>query len=397
MQKGESLVAPSSNASRTGPATFWTLQHLFDHTAANHWLVNGPGGGPCKSWDKIEITCKQVVGALGPTMRVAKLDVRYIEEKLLKLQDQRGNTPRTTNRRIAYLGVMLKEAVRQGILPSVLPLKKAPERTEGRDFRITPTLEREMLFRAVAAGDLDLYDYIVLSLYLGQRRNEILKLRLSESVACSRDPHIDDGIAFFPASSHKNKSTFSRSVPLRPIVMEVIGRRRTQAVRADDRILSVTDQAISKRYYALRDDLVAEGHPDIVAQQRTGEEIGKDFCGHVMRNEFATRLAEAGFDEADILKHTGHIDVTVLRRYVKPHKVAARMNMLRSGKLDGMLPGGDVPEFAPTTPVFVPRSVVEGYPKIDPATAVQMVEALIAAGMGDMLKDLVTKDRTTVA
>lgn len=395
MQKGEPLAAPSSIGLRTGPASFWTMQHLFDHTAKNHWLVNGPGGGPCKSWDKIEITCKQIVGALGPTSRVAKMDVRYIEEKLRKLQEQRGNTPRTTNRRIAYLSVMLKEAVRQGVLSAVPPLKKAPERTEVRDFRITPTLEREMLLRALAAGDLDLYDFIVLSLHLGQRRNEILKLRLSECLYASRDPHIDGEIAFFPASSHKNKSTFSRSVPLRPIVKEVIERRRAQADRPDDRVLSVTDQAISKRYYALRDELIAESHPDIMAQHKPGTELGEDFCGHIMRNEFATRLAEAGFDEADILKHTGHMDVVILRRYIKPHKIAARMNLLRTGKIDGMLPGGEVPDFAPTKPVFAPKVGVDK-PKVDPSTAVKMIEALMAAGMGDMLKDLLAKNESKV-
>jgi hypothetical protein len=151
MSKGEALKLPESHQSRS-PATSGgkTLHELFEHVRDEHWLKTGPNGGPKKSWDKIEIAVTQAVKAIGPNVRLPTLTVQGVEKALKKLEEERNNTPRTTNRRMAALLVMLKEAVRQGWMPTLLPLKKAPEIKTGRIFRITAGLERDMLLYALA-------------------------------------------------------------------------------------------------------------------------------------------------------------------------------------------------------------------------------------------------------
>lgn len=84
-------------------------------------------------------------------------------------------------------------------------------------------------------------------------------------------------------------------------------------------------------------------------------------------------------------------------RYVKPHKLAHRAKLAKSGSIEPGLPGGEVPEFAPTRPLQVskkgPLRLLEkppaAAPAIDPATAIKLFEALRDAGHGELLMSLV--------
>jgi hypothetical protein len=83
-------------------------------------------------------------------------------------------------------------------------------------------------------GDIELYDFIVLSLYLGHRVNETMRVRLSESPANPYDPYCDGSdFVIFPDSTHANKTTYTHHVPVRPIVAEVINRRYATAKESD--------------------------------------------------------------------------------------------------------------------------------------------------------------------
>ncbi|MBD8907668.1 hypothetical protein, partial [Methylorubrum zatmanii] len=350
MIRGQDIELPVGAKSYATTGVPTTIGELFEHTQRVHWLVGGPNGGPQKSWPKTEIAATLAIEAIGRNTRLSKLSVPIVENALRALEEKRGNTPRTTNRRIAALSVMFKEAVRLGAMPTVLPLKKAPECKEGRVFRITPAIEHEMLTWALANDREDFYDFLVFSLYLGQRENETLRLRLSESFGHPRDGYMDGvDFAIFPRGVASNKSTLTRAIPARAIVAEVVLRHRAKGKTKEARILDgLTKDKVAYAFAQMKADLLAQNHPDIVAQKRDGLPIGKDFVIHIMRNEFCSRLGDEGFTVAEIAEFSGHTDLKTCARYVKPNKVAHRARLLRKGKLTSDLPGGAVPSYAPT-------------------------------------------------
>lgn len=398
MIRGQELQAPANAKGRAVGHLPRTLQDLYEHVRDTHWLVGGPNGGPKKSWPKIKVQVEQALTALGKNTPLSKLTIPYVEGKLRDMERDRGNTPRTTNRRMAYLGLMLKEAARLGAIERPIVMKKAPEVTEGRTFRITLNLERDMLLWAVAKGNIRFYDFLVLSIYLGQRQNETLRLRLSESFAHPQDGYCDGTeCALFPRGTAENKSTVMRAVPLRPIVAEVVNRHRAASV-PDARILEgVTGNMVNHWFQEMRAQLLLDRHPEIVRQKRDGLAVGKDFCIHIMRSEFCSRLGDEGYRVSEIAEYSGHSTLSTCERYVKPHKLAHRAKLARENKLEPGLPGGDVPEFAPTQPLTMgrkgPLRLIQKPPlsasSVDPATAIKLFEALRDAGHGELLQGLV--------
>ncbi|KOX56024.1 hypothetical protein ADL19_12355 [Streptomyces purpurogeneiscleroticus] len=398
MIRGQELQAPADAKGRAAGRVPRTLQELYEHVRDTHWLVSGPGGGAKKSWPKIKVQVEQALTALGKNTSLSKLSVPYVEGKLRDMERDRGNCGRTTNRRMAYLGLMFKEAARVGAIERPIVMKKAPEVTEGRTFRITPDLERDMLLWAVAKGNVPFYDFLVLSIYLGQRANETLRLRVSESFAHPQDGYCD-GVecALFPRGTAENKSTVMRAVPLRPIVAEVVKRHRA-AAGSDARILEdVTHHMANHWFREMRAQLLLDRHPEIVRQKRDGLAVGQDFCIHIMRSEFCSRLGDEGYRVAEIAEYSGHTTLRTCERYTKPHKLAHRAKLAREGNLEPGLPGGEVPDFAPTQPLQVGKKgslrLVEkpqvAAPAISPATAIKLFEALRDAGHGELLQSLV--------
>jgi hypothetical protein len=144
--------------------------------------------------------------------------------------------------------------------------------------------------------------------------------------------------------------------------------------------------------------LIHEQHLEIVSQQREGLPMDQDFCRHVMRNEFCSRLGDEGFDVHEIAKFSGHADINTCKRYVKPHKLAHRQAALRQGLLNpNHLPGGELPEDAPTTHITAPvKLVVNGPAPVAPQVnslagfspeVLQSLATLRDAGMLDALLD----------
>lgn len=409
MIRGQEIEPPHGPGIRSSDSVPRTVQRLYEHVRDTHWLRGGPSGGPKKSWPKIKLQIEQAVEAIGPNMALSKLTVAYVEGKLRDLEQGRGNAPGTTNRRKSYLNLMLKEGLRLGAIDRPLNTKKAPESNEGRIFRITLALERDMLLWAISKGNEAFYDFLVLSIYLGQRENETLRLRLSESLAHPLDGYLDGSeFALLPRGNTENKSRLTRSVPVRPIVAEVVNRHRAKASSPDERILEgVTKNQVSHWFAAMKEQFLLERHPEIVKQKRDGMPVGKDYCIHIMRSEFCTRLGDEGFTIPEIADYSGHTNLKTCARYVKPHKLAHRMRLLRERSIDpSALPGGEIPDFAPTQPIAtVKRGTLSVVPKapepapgtITPEMAVKLIEAMQAAGLGEMLKNLVAGVETKQA
>lgn len=349
MAKGLDITEPSHMQERGVGASGRpaTLLELWKWTCEHRWKVDGPDGGPMKSAAKLMLAGKQCVEALGANTKFRSLDFYSIERGLEMYRQDRGNQPATTNRRKAALSVMFKQA--EKLYPDFKrPVVEKKRETNRRSFRILPDLEDAMLQWALARGLIDFYDTMVLCLYLGQRENEILRLRFSESTAHPKDGFIDDGFAVFPEQSVANKSTFNHAIPLRPIVQEVIARRAATAEPRDRVLTSVTKGKIDYWWRTMREELIEDGHPDVLSQKREGCPLGKDFVVHIMRHEFCSRLGDEGYNLHEIAQYSGHSTPAMCKRYVKPHKVAHRNRLLRAGKIETMnLPGGAVPEYAP--------------------------------------------------
>jgi integrase len=351
MAKGLNIEPPKGMQSQNADGLPVTLQQLFEHTKKRRWLKRGPQGGPIKSWKHYEVAARQVVEVLGPNTKVSSLDSFMIDEALYKFQEKRGNSVATTNRRKAALSVMLKEAFKLNVISKVPLIEKDPE-TYSRSFRILPSLEDAVLTWAIAHAELDFYDFIVLALYLGQRENEILRLRFSETAAYPSDGYLDEDFAVFPEQSSRNKSTVTRAIPLRPIVMDVITRRQVNAASPSARILEgLTKRKLDYLWRKMRAELIKCEQADLLAQKREGLPVGTDFCIHILRHEFCSRLGDDGFDIPEIMRYSGHTTPAMCRRYVKPHKVARRRLLARvPGALEPGLSGGLVPPYAPAQP-----------------------------------------------
>jgi len=369
MAKGLAPKPPEGHQPGKGQ---WTLQQAVDHAAQSHW--NG----------KAPTETKMVLRALGAATKVASIDVLMAERGLRELQLQLGNSPNTTNRRLSALRVVLKEAYRAGVISSV-PLLKAKEIANERSFRISPALEAEMLTWAVAK-DTAFYDFLVLSLYGGQRASRTLHIRLGQSSASTADGYVEDEHLCFPKSLTRNKHVRTTAVPFRPIIEEVINRHAATK-GATDRIFETrTYKWAYETWVKMKADLI--DHPDVIAQKRDGEPLGQDFTVHILRHEFCSRLGDEGYSVAEIMDYSGHKLISQCDRYVKPQRVARRAKLARqAGALPIGLPGGEVPDYAPTRPVV--RLVQKApTPTIDTsalsADALAILEALKAAGLGDV-------------
>lgn len=393
MAQGLDIEMPQGRVSSVLSSRTMTLEELFNRTRDEHWL-GGEGGEAMKSADKLIIAARQAVDAIGPKVKVASLDYDTIEKATAKLQKERGNSIATTNRRKSALSKMFKHGMKLGVITSAPIIEKKRE-TYRRSFRILPGLEVSMLTFAIARGWLVFYDLLVCGLYLGQRENELLRLRFEENSAHALDGYIDDGFAVFPAQDADNKSTFTHAVPLRAIVEEVIARRRATA--KDPRGLvfpGITKRNVDYWFRTMRDHLIEEGHPDILSQQREGLPVGKDFCFHILRHEFCSRLGDAGFMLAEIMQYSGHKTASMCQRYVKPHKVAHRQRLARvPGALIEGLPGGEPPAFAPVSNVVPMKLVAKAEPTVEQTEIEKALAVLKAAGLGDAIQTLMAAAR----
>lgn len=270
------------------------------------------------------------------------------------------------------------------ITPESAPLLRTKEIANERSFRITPALEEVMLMWAVAV-DVAFYDFLVLSLYGGQRASRTLHLRLGQSSANAYDGWVEDEHLCFPKSRTKNKHTRTTAVPCRPIVEEVINRHAATKGATDRIFENRTYDWAYDRWVQMKETLL--NHPAVIAQKRDDAPLGQDFVIHIMRHEFCSHLGDEGYSVSEIMEYSGHKLISQCERFVKPAKVAYRARLARQADVLAIgLPGGEVPEFAPTRPVvrLVPKVAAPDPTLTLSADALAILEALRAAGLGDV-------------
>lgn len=397
MAQGLQIEPPSGTRSRSSGRAM-TLDQLLDHTKKHRWLVNGPNGGPMASAKSRIIEAEQAIKAVGGgKVRVSTLDYLTIENALTRAQEEQGCAVGTTNRRKSALMVMLKYAVKLGVVAQLPLIERKPE-TYRRSFRLTPALEQELLTWALAEN-MAFYDYLVLSLYLGARRGQVLRVRLGESTAHPLDGYVEDDVVIFPPGTADNKATQITVVPMRPIVQEVIQRHRAAGAASNTRILEGCTGRWATYWFGKAKATLLD-HADVISQRREGLSVGKDFTPHIARHEFCSRLGDEGFDLHEIQRFSGHATPQMCARYVKPNKVAARRRAMRvpGAMIDEGLPGGELPEFAPTQPIRLIKSnadVATAAAPADPMAA--LMSALEQHGIAHLLHEVIAAQQAKQA
>jgi integrase len=257
----------------------YTLLELVEHVSSSRW--KGTAGFKSQTANAVEIA--KLIGPNKPVADVNKADIDRARGKLL---DQ-GNAPATVNRKSTALATCFTEAVHMGLIPGK-PVFSRYKEAEHRIRRFTPEEEATALDWFTRMGELDMVDFIALSLDTGLRQGEMLALRHRD--ADGRVVHVWGTGA---------KSGKTRSVPLTARARGILERRKG---RPGDPVFEMTRFALSWQWEKLAQALGLTDDPQ--------------FVPHIMRHEFCSRLADKDMNAAVIQQLAGHSTLAITQRYI---------------------------------------------------------------------------------
>lgn len=257
-----------------------TLGMLKILTAKNIWVNS-------RSDIKLQANAQMCIDHLGEDLDIKEINAEKIRGLVQHFVDE-GNSGATINRKMSTLSVMLTYAEDQGLLETT---PRIPRRRES-DHRIrfmTPEEETKVLAYCEHHGQEALADFVAIAIDTGFRKNEILRLNMSDVV---------DNYAVLHAGT--TKSGKARSVPLTRRVRAIVEKRR--ALGYKKLFPDLSDPMLRKRWDALRDFM---GKADDI-----------QFVVHMLRHTCASRLAQAGKNATFIQNWMGHSSIMVTQRYM---------------------------------------------------------------------------------
>jgi len=223
----------------------------------------------------------RAVRALLGNVRMGDLDKACLD-RLVALSRAAGAAPATINRRLAYLSVLLRDAMdREEIerLPR-LPKQREPESTRRAIDRATEDAIASW-FRA--NGLADLARLVEVAVDTGLRLSELLRLEPND---LRSDATGDGGAALLVRQS---KSDRPRTIPL---------TKRSRAACLQGMWTTWTTHRVEHHWQAMRKAL---GRPELVF--------------HQLRHTCATRLTQAGMDTRKVQVWMGHSSIVTTTRY----------------------------------------------------------------------------------
>lgn len=170
---------------------------------------------------------------------------------------------------------------------------RKPKAPPGRDRRLTPREERQILRYAHQHVNMDLYSIVMLALETAMRQGEILKLRWEHINLKTRVAHLPE-----------TKNGTKRDVPLSLKARDALIR---MGVKNQGRVFSYTPEGLKStwRFMLLKLGIV-------------------NLHFHDMRHEAISRLFELGtLDMMEIAAISGHKSLAMLKRYT--HLKAGRL------------------------------------------------------------------------
>ena len=271
------LGATQKSTSSSGGTTLGMLKIL---TAKNVWVNS-------KSDIKLQANAQMCTDYLGEDLEISKINSEKIRGLVQHFVDE-GNSGGTINRKMSTLSVMLTYAESQGLLESI---PKVPRRREAehRSRFMTPEEEVQALQYCEHRGLVQLADLIAVAIDTGFRRNEVLKLAISD---CK------DSYAVLHAGT--TKSGKARSVPLTRRVRAIVERRKELGYTK--LFQDMSNPQLRKLWDGLKDHMKMT-------------EDGQ-FCVHMLRHTCASRLAQAGKNATFIQNWMGHSSIMVTARYM---------------------------------------------------------------------------------
>ena len=214
---------------------------------------------------------------------------------------EEGVKPSTTNREIDTIKAMFNKATRWGYIRSN-PAKGVRKRKVARRHPRFLTLEE--IERLLSACDEPLYTFVLIGLYTGMRKSEILHLRWEDIDFKNRLILVNNSDEFH------TKNYEPRAIPMHPTLYEHL-RRIPRNINSDYLFCHSDGERIKdlKKGFSL-------------ALKRAGI---KDFTVHGLRHTFASHMVMAGCDLLTLQRILGHKSLDMVRIYAHLTKEHTRM------------------------------------------------------------------------
>ncbi len=202
-----------------------------------------------------------------------------------RLETVKGDTVR---KEVSLLGRILKLAQREWdiYLPRENPVDSIsmPPKGKGRDRRLQPNEETELLKAAKEYGGFIEDIIIILALETGARRDETANLHWENINFTKRTAILKD-----------TKNTDDREVPLSKKAIDVIKRQ---------------PRHINGLVFPIRGDSITKAFGRVCKNAKL-----EDLRFHDLRHEATSRFFEKGFEAMEVKAITGHKDLAMLKRY----------------------------------------------------------------------------------
>jgi integrase len=262
-----------------------------------------------------------------------KLIDEYMQKRIKELSCRNTLTkPATVNREYSMLAKAFALAVsRKWQMAKVNPCStayngeplKLKENNERERYLIND--EEERLLKA-AAGYLygQLWEIVVVVLYMGMRQGEILGLRAA---------HIDLESRRLTVVKENSKNKVPRTIPIMSeTVLEIFKNR------LDEKVISISQPRGQNYVFATRSGRRISAR-NLQRDFRRACKKAKitDFVFHDLRHTFGTWLAQNGVDIYVIARFMGHEDLDSTRRYTHHNAESLRASIGSIEKMTGKL------------------------------------------------------------
>lgn len=247
-----------------------------------------------------------VLVGLGADRLVTAITPQVIEDWIAQLQEDKGNSPGTINRKLSCLTRILRYSVRMGYLDKAPKIEWLPE--DGSRLRYPSDAELDRVL-AIVREKCREPRYAQLIEFLGETG-----LRVSEA------------IAYRPEWRHPTEPQFAVPGHVRkskhPVTLPLTGRAQ--------RILEALKDHQPGPFADLRADVLCRLWKKARVEMGLAED--KDFVPHSMRHRFASRLVQAGIPLPQVRDLMGHksIKTTMIYSHLAPKNFQDSLAVLES-------------------------------------------------------------------
>lgn len=283
LAQGRPIPAVVSNVTQGGGRAA-TLEDALRETLKHNWK-------DAKDSEKLAANVRCFVNWHGAQAHPSTVTTEVVDRYITYLRDALGNSNSTVNRKLSALRVVLKRALRLGMIKTLPLFERQKESTNGSLNYFDFGEEDPILSKLQHRGYDQLYDLVVFLIDTGARISEALKVEYAT---------ISNGRVRF---DDRKNGQFG-VVPLTKRAAAAIERRRTRSKHPErpfGDIAYKTGQQVMREVY---DSL--GGKYALVTQPF-----------HVFRHSCASRLAIRGVDANRIKEWMDHSSLTVTQRYMK--------------------------------------------------------------------------------